>query len=145
MNAVTDTTAQFETFAAEAQKSMSEQMDKMAKSFEEMAAFSQASMDAMLKSANLSMKSIEEIGSEVMAFSKKSYEEGVAAAKDLAASKSMMELVEKQSDFAKTYFDGCMKEAAKVNEMTMAASKEAFEPISARMSAAADMVKSRAA
>ncbi len=141
MNAMSDTTAQFETFAAEAQAKMTESMEKMAKSFEDAAAFNQASLDAFMKSANIAMKSAEEISAESMAFSKKSMEEGVAATKDFAASKSVMELMEKQSDFAKTFFDGMMKQATKMNEMAMAASKDAMEPLAARVTAAAEMVK----
>ncbi|SFH92494.1 phasin family protein [Albimonas pacifica] len=141
MNAMSDTTAQFETFAAEAQAKMTESMEKMAKSFEDAAAFNQASLDAFMKSANIAMKSAEEISAESMAFSKKSMEEGVAATKDFAASKSVMELMEKQSDFAKTFFDGFMKQATKMNEMAMAASKDAMEPLAARVSAAAELVK----
>ena len=139
MNAMSDTTVQFETFAAEAQAKMTESMEKMAKSFEDMAAFNQASLDAFMKSANIAMKSAEEISAESMAFSKKSMEEGVAATKDFAASKSVMELMEKQSDFAKTFFDGMMKQATKMNEMAMAASKDAMEPLAARVSAAAEL------
>lgn len=142
MNAMTETTAQLETFAAEAQKSMTESMEKISKSFEDMAAFNQASLDAFKKSANTSIKSAEEINGELVSFSKKSVEESVAAAKDFAASKSVMELVEKQSDFAKTYFDGYMKQMTRINEMAMAAAKEAMEPLSARMAAAAERAKS---
>ena len=141
MNAMTETTAQLETFAAEAQKSMTESMEKVAKSFEDMAAFNQASLDAVMKSASTSMKSAEEINGELVTYSKKSVEESMAAAKDFAASKSVMELVEKQSDFAKTYFDGYMKQMTKVNEMAMAAAKEALEPLSARVAAAKDRAK----
>ncbi|WP_339951333.1 phasin family protein [uncultured Albimonas sp.] len=144
MNAMSDTTAQFETFAAEAQAKMTESMEKMAKSFEDMSAFGQASLDAFMKSANIAMKSAEEMSSESLAFSKKSMEESVAAAKDFAASKSVMELMEKQSDFSKTFFDGYMKQASKMNEMAMAASKDAMEPLAARVSAAADMAKTSA-
>lgn len=141
MNAMTETTAQFETFAAEAQKSMTESMEKVSKSFEDMAAFNQASLEAFKTSTATSMKSAEEINGELMSYSKKSVEESMAAVKDMAASKSVMELVEKQSEFAKSYFDGYMKQMTKVNEMAMAAAKEAMEPISARMTAAAELAK----
>ena len=67
MNAMSDTTAQFETFAAEAQAKMTESMEKMAKSFEDAAAFNQASLDAFMKSANIAMRSAEEISAESMA------------------------------------------------------------------------------
>ena len=145
MNAMTEMPAQFETFAAEAQKNMSQSMEKMAKSFEDAAAFNQASVDAMMKSTTVSMKGMEELNAELMAFSKRSMEESVAAAKDLAASKSVMEMVEKQGAFAKSWTDGFMKQMTKINELALAASKDAMEPLSARASAAAELAKGKAA
>jgi phasin family protein len=145
MNSMTENTKQIETFAADAQKSVSEQMEKMSRSFEDVAAFQQASVDAMMKAANAAVKSAEEINAEVLSFNKKSFEDGVAAAKEMAASKSFMELVEKQSDFARTWMDGWMKQSTKLNEMAVAASKEAFEPVTQRMTAAADMMKGQTA
>lgn len=145
MNAMTEMPAQFESFAAEAQKNMSQSMEKMAKSFEDMAAFNQASVDAMMKSATVSMKGMEELNAELIAFSKRSMEDGVAAAKDVAASKSVMEMVEKQGAFAKSWVDGCMKQMTRMNELALAASKDAMEPLSARASAAAELAKGQAA
>jgi phasin family protein len=142
MTTATDTAKKIETFAADAKKSMSVQMEKMSKSFEDAAAFNQESFDAMTKTSNMCVKAAEEINADLMAFSKKAVEDTVAAAKEMAASKSVMELMEKQSDYAKTTFDGMMKQATKMNEMAMAAAKESLEPINARFTAAADMVKS---
>ncbi len=145
MTTATETAKKIETFAADAQKSMSAQMEKMSKSFEDAAAFNQESFDAMTKSSNLCVKAAEELNAEFMAFSKQAVEDSMAAAKDLAASKSVMELMEKQAEYAKTSFDVMMKQATKMNEMAMAAAKESMEPINARFTAAADMVKSYSA
>jgi phasin family protein len=120
-------------------------MEKMSKSFEDAAAFNQESFDAMTKTSNMCVKVAEELNAELMAFSKKSMDETVAAAKEMAASRSVMELIEKQATYAKTTFDGMMKQATKMNEMAMAAAKESMEPINARFTAAADMVKSHSA
>jgi phasin family protein len=145
MTNATETAKKMETFAADAQKSMTAQMEKMSKSFEDAAAFNQESFDAMTKTSNMCVKVAEELNAELMAFSKKSMDETVAAAKEMAASKSVMELIEKQATYAKTTFDGMMKQATKMNEMAMAAAKESMEPINARFTAAADMVKSHSA
>ncbi|MFT7390117.1 MAG: phasin family protein [Paracoccaceae bacterium] len=141
MTTATDTAKKIETFAADAQKSMTVQMEKMSKSFEDAAAFNQESFDAMTKTSNMAVKAAEEINAELVAFSKKSVEDSVAAAKDMAASKSVVELIEKQAEYAKVTFDGMMKQATKMNEMAMAAAKESMEPINARFTAAAGMVK----
>ena len=116
-------------------------MEKFAKSFEGLAAFNQESVDAVLAASNVAVKAAEEINAEVMSFSKKAMEDSIAAAKDVAAAKSVMEAVEKQSEFAKASFDSFIKQAAKMNEMAMAAAKSAMEPIAARATAAGDMVK----
>ena len=145
MTTATDAAKSLESFAADAQKSMSAQMEKMSKSFEEAAAFNQESFDAVVKASNLYVKAAEELNAEFMAFSKQAVEDSMAAAKDLAASKSVMELMEKQAEYAKTSFDTMMKQATKMNEMYMAAAKETMEPINARFTAAADIVKSYSA
>ncbi|MFT7037375.1 MAG: phasin family protein, partial [Paracoccaceae bacterium] len=129
MTNATETAKKMETFAADAQKSMTAQMEKMSKSFEDAAAFNQESFDAMTKTSNMCVKVAEELNAELMAFSKKSMDETVAAAKEMAASRSVMELIEKQATYAKTTFDGMMKQATKMNEMAMAAAKESMEPI----------------
>ncbi len=145
MTAADDTAKKIESMTAETQKNVNAQMEKMAKSFEDVAAFNQESVDAMISASNVAMKAAEEINAELMAYSKKTLEEGVAAAKDFASSKSITELLEKQTEFAKLSFDGFMKQASKMNEMALAAAKNSMEPLSARMTAAGEMAKSYAA
>lgn len=144
-NAAEDTAKKIESITEETQKTVHAQMEKMAKSFEDLAAFNQESVDAVISASNVAMKAAEEINAEVMAYSKKSLEESVAAAKDLAASKSLVELVEKQTEFAKSSFDGFMKQASKMNEMALAAAKNSMEPLSARVAAVGDIAKTYAA
>lgn len=130
-----------ENLVDDAQKVANEQMGKVTKSFEDVAVFGQDNMDAMVKSSNLAVKAAEGLNAEIASFSKKSVEEGVAAAKELSTVKSLPELMEKHAEFTKTAFDGFMAQATRFNEMYMAAAKEVFEPINARATVAADMVK----
>lgn len=134
-----------EDLAADAQKTATDQFDKMSKSFEDVAAFSQENMDAFMKSSNIAAKAVEEMNAEFMTFSKKSVEEGVAAVSDMASIKTLPEFVEKQAELAKTSLDGFMQQSAKFNEIFMAAAKDVAEPINARAVAAADLVKSYSA
>ena len=46
-----------------------------------------------------------------------------------------------QTTLAKSSFEGFVAEATKLKEMYAAAAKDAFAPINARFTAAADMVK----
>ena len=137
-----DAAKKVETLAADAQKAATDQFEKIAKSFEDVAAFNQDNFDALVKSSNIAVKAVEEMNAEIVSFSKKSVEEGVAAAKELSAIKTMPELLEKQTAFAKSSVDDFMKQATKFNELAMAAAKDVFEPMNARATAAADLVKS---
>jgi phasin family protein len=139
-----DTAKSIETFAADAQKAITENMEKATKSVDEFASFGQGTFDAMMKSQNIAAKAFEEINAEVVAFTKKTVEESVAHAKDVTSAQSVTELLEKQASFAKLSFDAMMKQSTKMNELVASAAKEAMEPINARVAAAAEMVKGAA-
>ena len=134
-------TKQVEEFTAEAKKTMEEGVEKMSKGFEDAAAFGQDNVEAMVASGKVVAKAAEEMNAEIIAFSKKSYEDSMAAAKELTTVKSVTELFEMQTAFAKASFEGFVAEATKLNEIYSAAAKEAFEPLNARFTAAAEMVK----
>jgi phasin family protein len=132
---------QVEEFTAEAKRSVEEGVERMSKGFEDVTQFGQDNVEAMVASSKVMAKAAEEMNAEVIAFSKKSYEDSMAAAKEIASSKSVSEFFEKQTSFAKTSFETFVAEAGKLNEMYSQAAKEAFAPINARFTAAAEMVK----
>jgi len=136
------TTKQVEEFTAEAQKTMEENVEKMTKGMEDVAEFGRQNMEAVVTSSKRAAKAAEEMNAEVVAYAKKSYEDGMAAFKELSGVKSMNELFEKQSDFAKTSFEAFVAESTKLNEMATGAAKDCFEPFQARFEAASDLVKS---
>lgn len=134
-----------ETFAADAQKTMTETMTKMTKSFEDASVFAQENMDAIVKSSEIAAKAAEGFTSEVSSFTKKSFEETVAVAKDLAASKNATEYFDKSSAFMSSVFDAYVAQATKMNELMVASSKDVFEPLTERVNATTDMVKGMSA
>lgn len=137
-----EATAKVETLVADTQKTMTEQFEKLSKGFEGMTAFGQENMDAMVKSGEIAAKAVEGIGSEVSAFSKKAFEDGVAAAQEFASAKTMTELFEKQSAYAQSAFEAFVHQSTKMNEIFVAAAKDISAPISARMTAATEKMKS---
>ncbi len=139
-----ETTAKVETMVAETQKTVTEQFEKFSKSFEGLTAFGQDNVDALVKSSEIAAKAAEGIGSEVSAYSKKAFEDGVAAAQELASAKTMTELFEKQTAYAQSAFEGFVQQSTKMNEILVAASKDITAPIGARMSAATEKMKTLA-
>lgn len=140
-----DAVKQIEAFAADAQKTVAEQMQKASRSMETVASFGQENLDAMLKAQNIAAKAAEELQAEVIAFSKKTLEETVAHAKEIATVQTVAEFIEKQAGFAKHAFDSFVRQSTRMNEMAVAAVKDALAPLNARATAAADAVKAHAA
>ena len=141
MAAAKDAAQTIETVTVDAQKAVTEHVEKAAKSLETVTSFSQETMDAMMKSQGIAAKAAEEMQAEAIAFSKKSVEDGVAFAKDLAASQTLAELIEKQTSYAKVSMDAAIKQGTKMSELMISAAKEVSAPLTARMSAATDLMK----
>lgn len=133
---VKEATAKVETFVADTQKTMTEQFEKFSKGFEGLSSFGQENVDAIVKSSEIAAKAAEGIGSEISAFSKKAFEDGVAAAQDFASAKTVTELFEKQTAFAQSAFEGWVHQATKMNEIYVAAAKDITAPIGERVSKA---------
>jgi len=137
----TTASAKVEEIAADAQKTMTENMAKMTKGFQDVTAFSQENVDAVVKTSEIAAKAAEGIGSEVSAYSKKSFEDSVAAAQDMATAKNLTELMEKQTAFAQSAFESFMTQATKLNEIYVSAAKDISAPLNARVSAATETFK----
>jgi phasin family protein len=137
-----DVTAKVETLVADTQKNVSEQFEKFSKSFESLTAMGQENMDAITKSSEIAAKAAEGISSEISAFTKKSFEDSVAAAQDLASAKTMTELFEKQTAFAQSAFEGWVGQTTKMNEIFVAAAKDVTAPLGERVTAATEKMKS---
>jgi phasin family protein len=134
-------TKKVEEIAVETQKTMEEGVEKMTKGIENAASFGQETVEAVVTSSKIATKAAESLSAEIAAYSKKAYEDSMAAAKELTTCKSVSEFVEKQTEFGKISIEGFVAEATKLNEMYAAAAKEAFAPLNARFTAAAGIVK----
>ena len=122
-----------------AKKTTAKIEDKITKGVNDATAFGQQNVDAFVKSSEVATKVAEGLGEEITAFSKKSFEDTVAAAQDMAASKTATELFEKQSAFATAAFEGFVAQATKMNAIFTSAAKDISAPLNAR---ATETVKS---
>jgi phasin family protein len=139
--AINDATAKVETMVADTQKNVTEQFEKLSKGFEGLTTFGQENLDAVVKSSEIAAKAAEGIGTEIGAYSKKAFEDGVAAAQDFASAKTMTELFEKQTAYAQSAFEGFVSQATKMNEIYVAAAKDITAPLGARVNAATEAMK----
>ena len=137
-----DAAQTIETIAADTQKAAKEQFEKLTAGLETMTAFNQENFDAMVKSSEVATKAAEGFTNEFSTYSKKAFEDSVAAAQDFAAAKNVTELFEKQTAFAKSSFEDFVKQATKMNEMFAATAKDVASPLNARVGAATEAMKS---
>jgi phasin family protein len=113
-------------------EAMKEGMETATKAFERFSGFGKGGVEAWMQSATAMTKAFERINSEWVSFSKQQMEDGVAAFKAVAGSKSVHEAWEVQSDFAKSALDAFVAQTTKVNDLYMDAAKKAFEPFNSR-------------
>ncbi len=110
-----------------------------AKGFEDIATFGQQNVEAIVKASEAAAKVTETLTGEITTYTKKSFEDAVAVAQELATAKTATELFEKQSEFAKSVFEGFVAQATKMNELYMAAAKDVTAPINERVQAASGL------
>jgi phasin family protein len=89
----------------------------------------------VVASVTAATKGAEALGAQAMSFSKASFENQVAAAKSLAAAKSVQEVVELQTAFAKSALESYMAAFGSMSEAASASVKDSLKPLNERVSA----------
>jgi phasin family protein len=108
------------------------------KAYGDLTAFGQANAEALFRSGSIVAKGAEEMGKEVIAFTQASLESGVATGKAMMSVKTLRELVDLQTEYARNSFGGMVAESTRLSEMSVKVANEALEPIGARVNAAVE-------
>ena len=130
--------AQAETFQAAGSKAFREGIDKSVAGLAEMNVEGKKNLEAVVASASAAQKGAEALSSQAVAFSKKSWEDGVAAAQSLAQARSVQELVELQTSWAKSSIEAYLTQVTAVTDVMTASVKDSFKPINERVSASVE-------
>jgi phasin family protein len=129
------------SIAADAQKSVGDNIEKLSQRLQGLSSFNQQNLEAFARSSEIAVKALESIGSEVAAYTKKSYEDRLAAAQDISSAKTVAELIEKQASFAQHAFGGWAQQAVRVSEIYTSAARDIAAPLGQRISAATEDLK----
>lgn len=124
-----------EQFTAASNVAFKEGVEKGLAALNEMNAHSKKNLEAIVASATASAKGAEALGAQAMAFSKAVFDTQVSAAKSLAGAKSVQEVVELQTSFAKSALETYMAEFAKMSDTVSASVKESMKPLNERVTA----------
>ncbi|MES3029866.1 MAG: TIGR01841 family phasin [Pseudomonadota bacterium] len=130
-----------EQFTTAGNVAFKDAVEKSLASLNEVNAHSKKNLEAVIASVTASTKGAEAIGAQAMAYSKKAVENQVAAAKSLSGAKSIQEVVELQTNYAKSAFEAYIAEFSKMSEMMSASVKESVKPLNERVTAAVERLQ----
>ncbi len=122
-------------FTAASNTAFKDGVEKTLTALNEANAVSKKNLEAVVASVTAATKGAEALGAQAMAFSKTGFESQVAAAKSLASAKSVQEVVELQTVYAKTALETYMAEMGKMSEVVSASVKDSMKPLNERMTA----------
>ncbi|WP_459675385.1 phasin family protein [Acidisoma sp. 7E03] len=110
-----------------------EGMTKTMKTAEEVVAFSQGNVEAMIKSGQIWSAGLQDLSKQMAASAQASYEEAMAAFKAMTSVKSLKEAVDLQVGFARSALEKGMSESSKYTDASFKLAEQAIAPISSRM------------
>ena len=101
---------------------------KTMKNFENMQHFGKENMDTAMKSFGAVSKGFQAIATEVVDYSKRSFEESAAAMEKLLGAKSIEKAMEVQTEYVRTSYENFVAEATKLGELYTDFAKETYKP-----------------
>ena len=130
--------AQAESIQAAGAKAFREGVDKSVASLSELNAHGKKNLDAMVESATVAQKGAEALSQQALGFAKASWEDTVAASKELSGARSVQEFFELQTAWAKKSMERYVAEMTKINEIVTATVKDSLKPINERVTASVE-------
>jgi phasin family protein len=133
-------TKNYEQVVAMTKEQVEKASANMFRSYDELTELSKENVDAIVSFNTKLAKAYEQLGKEIVSFTQSSIESQVEAAKAMFAAKSLREVVDLQSELARSHFDKAMAEGAKITEMSVKVANEAYEPLQARMNVTVEKI-----
>ena len=110
----------------------------MMKSTEDFVAFSQANLEAFVKSGQIWSAGVQELTKQMATTAKASFEESVSTFKAITTCKSVKEAMDLQSTFAKAALEKAMAESNKLTDASIKLTEQTLAPITARVTVAVE-------
>jgi phasin family protein len=124
-----------EQFTTAGNQAFKDSIEKSLSAFTEVNVYSKKNLEAVVASLTAATKGAEALGAQAMAYSKKSLEDQVAATRSLTSARSVQEVVELQTAFAKSALETYLAQVNKASETVAASVKESLQPINERVTA----------
>ena len=130
--------AKTEQYTAASTQVFKDAVDKSLTALNDINAQSKQNLEAVVASVTAATKGAETLGAHAIAYSKKSMQDHATAARSLGAARSVQEVVELQTAWAKSTMEAYMAEVTSASAIVAASVKETMTPLSARVTAAVE-------
>ncbi len=113
-------------------------MDKAIKTTEELVAFGQGNVEALMKSSQIWAAGVQDLGKHVAATAQATMDETMATVKAMSGVKSLKEAMDLQTSFAKTAMEKMLAETGKITDASMKLAEQTIAPITERVTIATE-------
>ena len=145
MTIKTKITEGLETVMGEAQSKAKEAFEKSSAFLGDYAAFAKGNVEAVVESGKILAEGLQDMGTNLVAEGRSTFETVSADIKDMAAAKSPTDLIQLQSDMFRKSFDSAVAYGSKNTEAMLKIASDAIAPISSRVSLAVEKMRQVAA
>lgn len=108
------------------------------KGYDEFSVLSKGNVEAVVKAGSIYARGLEDLSKTVMSMTQSQFEASVAAAKAVFGCTSLRQMVDLQTDLARTNFDKFVADGTKLSEISLKVANETLEPIQARVNVAVE-------
>jgi phasin family protein len=113
-------------------------MDKAIKTAEDLMAFSQGNVEALIKSSQIWTAGVQDLTKHIAATAQAQMDETMANVKALTSVKSIKEALDLQTSLAKAAMEKALAETGKISDATVKLTEETLAPITARVTLATE-------
>jgi phasin family protein len=113
--------------------------------YDQLIAFSQSNVEAMLQTNQVFAKAIQEIGKEIASLAQAEFERVATAGREALAAKSPQEALKVQTAFATASLERLLATSTKLGELNVKLATDTMVPITTKVGAALEKATARAA
>lgn len=119
---------------------MTDPFSRFAPSLEAVAAFNQANFEAVVQAQTVFFQGIQKIAQEMIAQAQAQFQTATAVGTAALGAKTVQEAVERNVESAKASYEKLVAGSTKLGELGVQVANDAFAPIKARATAAAEIL-----
>jgi phasin family protein len=123
---------------AETQAKVKESMENAMKTAEELVAFGQGNVEALVKSGQIWAAGVQDIGKQMAASAQASFEETMSTFKAFSSVKSLKDAFDLQANLARATMEKTLAESGRLTDASVKLTEQTLAPITARVSLAVE-------